>query len=173
MCLLHAYANPAHETAIRDIIESRAPGVPVSLSSEVSPEIREIDRLCTTVLNAYVKPLMAGYLKNLATGLEHDGFDCPLFLMTSGGGMATLDTALSFPVWLVESGPSGGAILAANVARARECAHVLSFDMGGTTAKVCLIENGEPRTSRAFEIGRVERFIKGSGLPVRGKRPSP
>ena len=167
VCLLHSYVNPAHEQAVREAVERRAPGVPVSLSSEVSPEVREFDRLCTTVANAYVKPLMAGYLGNLARGLEAGGFDCPLFLMTSGGGMTTLDTAMAFPVRLVESGPSGGAILAARVARSRGCAQVLSFDMGGTTAKVCLIEEGEPRTSRAFEVGRAERFIKGSGLPVR------
>ena len=167
VCLLHSYVNPAHEQAVREAVERRAPGLPVSLSSEVSPEAREFDRLCTTVANACVKPLMAGYLGNLARGLEAGGFDCPLFLMTSGGGMTTLDTAMAFPVRLVESGPSGGAILAARVARSRGCAQVLSFDMGGTTAKVCLIEEGEPRTSRAFEVGRAERFIKGSGLPVR------
>ena len=167
VCLLHSYVNPAHEQAVREAVERRAPGLPVSLSSEVSPEVREFDRLCTTVANACVKPLMAGYLGNLARGLEAGGFDCPLFLMTSGGGMTTLDTAMAFPVRLVESGPSGGAVLAARVARSRGCAQVLSFDMGGTTAKVCLIEEGEPRTSRAFEVGRAERFIKGSGLPVR------
>ena len=167
VCLLHSYVNPAHEQAVGATVERRAPGVEVSLSSEVSPEVREFDRLCTTVANAYVKPLMAGYLGNLARGLEAGGFDCPLFLMTSGGGMTTLDTALAFPIRLVESGPSGGAVLAARVARSRGCAEVLSFDMGGTTAKVCLIEDGEPRTSRAFEVGRAERFIKGSGLPVR------
>ena len=167
VCLLHSYVNPAHEQAVREAVERRASGVPVSLSSEVSPEAREFDRLCTTVANACVKPLMAGYLGSLARGLEAGGFDCPLFLMTSGGGMTTLDTAMAFPVRLVESGPSGGAILAARVARSRGCAQVLSFDMGGTTAKVCLIEEGEPRTSRAFEVGRAERFIKGSGLPVR------
>ena len=167
VCLLHSYVNPAHEQAVGATVERRAPGVAVSLSSEVSPEVREFDRLCTTVANAYVKPLMAGYLGNLARGLEAGGFDCPLFLMTSGGGMTTLDTALAFPIRLVESGPSGGAVLAARVARSRGCAEVLSFDMGGTTAKVCLIEDGEPRTSRAFEVGRAERFIKGSGLPVR------
>ena len=167
VCLLHSYVNPAHEQAVGAAVERRAPGVTVSLSSEVSPEVREFDRLCTTVANAYVKPLMAGYLGNLARGLEAGGFDCPLFLMTSGGGMTTLDTARAFPIRLVESGPSGGAVLAARVARSRGCAEVLSFDMGGTTAKVCLIEDGEPRTSRAFEVGRAERFIKGSGLPVR------
>ena len=167
VCLLHAYANPVHERAVRDAVEGRHPDLPVSLSSEVSPEVREFDRLCTTVANACIEPLMAGYLQDLASSLRDGGFDCPLFLMTSGGGMTTLDAALSFPIRLVESGPSGGAILAAGVARSRNCAQVLSFDMGGTTAKVCLIEHGEPRTSRAFEIARAERFIKGSGLPVR------
>ena len=167
VCLLHAYANPAHEKAVRDIVESRHPGLPVSLSCEVSPEVREFDRLSTTVADACIKPLMEGYLKDLARSLREGGFDCPLYLMTSGGGMTTLAAALEFPVRLVESGPSGGAILAAGVARSRGCAHALSFDMGGTTAKVCLIEHGEPRTSRAFEIARAERFIKGSGLPVR------
>ena len=167
VCLLHAYANPAHERAVRDMVESRHPGLPVSLSCEVSPEVREFDRLSTTVADACIKPLMEGYLKDLDRSLREGGFDCPLYLMTSGGGMTTLASALAFPVRLVESGPSGGAILAAGVARSRECAHALSFDMGGTTAKVCLIEDGEPRTSRAFEVGRAERFIKGSGLPVR------
>ena len=167
VCLLHACANPAHEKAVRDIVASRHPALPISLSSEVSPEVREFDRLSTTVADASIKPLMEGYLKDLARSLREGGFDCPLYLMTSGGGMTTLATALAFPIRLVESGPSGGAILAAGVARSRRCAHALSFDMGGTTAKVCLIEHGEPRTSRAFEIARAERFIKGSGLPVR------
>ena len=167
VCLLHAYANPAHEKAVLDVVEHRHPGLPVSLSSEVSPEVREFDRLCTTAANAYVKPLMEGYLTNLARSLDDAGFACALYLMTSGGGMTTLETAIAFPVRLVESGPSGGAVLAAAVARSRDLPQVLSFDMGGTTAKVCLIEDGEPRTSRAFEVGRAARFIKGSGLPVR------
>ena len=141
--------------------------MPVSLSSEVSPEVREFDRMCTTVANAYIQPLMAGYLAELETALRAGGFDCPLFLITSGGGMTTLETALRFPIRLVESGPSGGAILAAGIARQRDIDKVLSFDMGGTTAKVCLIEAQTPRSSRSFEIGRAERFIKGSGLPVR------
>ena len=167
VCLLHSYTNPVHEVALRELIEQHAPGTPVTLSSEVSPELREYDRLCTTMANAYIKPLMTRYLSNLERGLESHGFDGPLFMMTSGGGMTTLETAMAFPVRLVESGPSGGAILAANVALARNCAQVLSFDMGGTTAKVCLIEDGQPRTSRAFEVARAERFIKASGLPVR------
>lgn len=167
ICLLHAYKNPAHEMQIADAIRRRAPGLPISLSCEVSPEVREYDRMCTTVANAYIQPLMTGYLAELETSLCDSGFDCPLFLITSGGGMTTLETALRFPIRLVESGPSGGAILAAGIARQREIPNVLSFDMGGTTAKVCLIEEQTPRSSRAFEIGRAERFIKGSGLPVR------
>ena len=167
VCLLHSYKNDSHEKQIADFIQQHHPDLPVSLSSEVSPEIREFDRLCTTVGNAYIKPLMAGYLKNLEASLKQKNFDCPLFLMTSGGGMTTLATAMALPIRLVESGPSGGALLAARVAMACGVEQALSFDMGGTTAKVCLIENGEPRTSRAFEVGRAERFIKGSGLPVR------
>ena len=167
VCLLHSYRNADHEQAIVKIVQQLAPHLPVSLSSEVSPEIREYDRLCTTVGNAYIKPLMSGYLRNLDDSLRQQGYECPLFLMTSGGGMTTLQTATNLPIRLVESGPSGGALLAANIASCCDVEQALSFDMGGTTAKVCLIENGEPRTSRAFEVGRAERFIKGSGLPVR------
>jgi len=167
LCLLHSYKNPQHEKRVAEAIRRRAPKIPISLSSEVSPEVREFDRMCTTVANAYIQPLMAGYLAELESSLRAEGFECPLFLITSGGGMTTLDTALRFPIRLVESGPSGGAILAAGIARQRDIANVLSFDMGGTTAKVCLIEEQAPRSSRSFEIGRAERFIKGSGLPVR------
>ena len=167
VCLLHSYKNADHEKGVLELIKDLAPNMPVSLSSEVSPEIREFDRLCTTVGNAYIKPLMAGYLKNLEDSLRQKGFACPLFLMTSGGGMTTLQTATALPIRLVESGPSGGALLAAKVAAACGVSQALSFDMGGTTAKVCLIENGKPRTSRAFEVGRCDRFIKGSGLPIR------
>ncbi len=167
ICLLHAYANPAHELELASLIAKKRPGLSISLSSEVSPEIREFDRLCTTVANAYVKPLMAQYLVALADRLRTDGFTCPLFIMTSGGGMTTLETAIRFPIRLVESGPSGGAILACEVARTSGLAEAVSFDMGGTTAKICLIDNGQPQTSRHFEIARAARFIKGSGLPVR------
>lgn len=167
ICLLHSYKNDAHERAIYELIRHHYPQLPISLSSEVSPEIREFDRLCTTVANAYIKPLMAGYLTNLDDSLKQRGFDCPLYMMTSGGGMTTLPTAKALPIRLVESGPSGGAILAADVAVSRDIKQALSFDMGGTTAKVCLIEDGKPRSSRAFEVGRAERFIKGSGLPIR------
>ena len=165
--LLHSYANPAHERRLRALIQARRPALTISLSCEVCPEIREYDRLCTTVANAYIKPLMARYLSALEQRLGEAGFACPLFVITSGGGMTTLATAVEFPVRLVESGPSGGAILAARIARRCGLDQVVSFDMGGTTAKICLIDDGEPQSARQFEIARAARFIKGSGLPVR------
>jgi N-methylhydantoinase A len=165
--LLHSYANDEHERRVRELLRQRLPGLWISLSSEVSPEIREYDRLCTTLANAYIEPMMAGYLGDLEARLRADGLACPLFIMTSGGGMTTLHTAVRFPIRLVESGPSGGAILAATVARSCGLDRVVSFDMGGTTAKVCLIDDGAPQSSRHFEIARASRFIKGSGLPVR------
>ena len=167
VCLLHSYKNAAHEHVVRDIAARVAPELSVTLSSEVSPEIREFDRMCTAVCNAYIKPLMAAYLTDLEAALRSEGFVCPLYIVTSGGGMTTLDTAVAFPIRLVESGPSGGAILAARVAAERGIDQVVSFDMGGTTAKICLIEDGTPKSSRAFEIDRSERFLKGSGIPVR------
>ncbi len=167
VCLLHAYANPAHERRLAELIAARRPDLPVSLSSEVSPEAREYDRLSTTVANAYIRPLMQAYLEGLDAALTRDGFACPLYIMTSSGGMTTLETAVRFPIRLVESGPSGGAILAARVAETCGLDQVVSFDVGGTTAKICLIDDGRPQGSRQFEIGRAERFMKGSGLPVR------
>ncbi len=164
---LHAFRNPAHERRAAGIVRELWPELPVSLSSEVSPEMREWERFSTTAANAYVQPLMARYLRRLETGLAEMGLGCPLFLMLSGGGLTTLDTAARFPIRLVESGPAGGAIFSAHVARQRGLDRVLSFDMGGTTAKVCLIDNGRPQTSRTFEVARVGRFKKGSGLPLR------
>jgi 5-oxoprolinase (ATP-hydrolysing) len=167
VCFLHSYENAVHEQRVFERLQERLPSIPVTLSAEVSPEAREFDRLCTTVCNAYIAPLMATYLRELEVSLKQKGFDCPLFVITSGGGVTTLETAICYPIRLVESGPSGGAILAARVAAQRDITNVLSFDMGGTTAKVCLIENAKPRSSRSFEIGREERFLKGSGMPVR------
>ena len=165
--LLHSYANPVHEQRLRELISARRPDLPVSLSCEVCPEIREFDRLCTTVVNAYIKPLMARYLTALSLALAEDGFDCPLLVMTSGGGMTTVDTAVRFPVRLVESGPSGGAILARRIAGELGLDSVVSFDMGGTTAKLCLIDDAQPLTSRHFEVSRAARFMRGSGIPLR------
>ena len=165
--LLHAFVNPAHERRVRDILAETLPDVPVSLSSEVSPEMREWERFSTTVANAYVQPLMARYLRGLADGLRDIGITAPVFLMLSGGGLTTIETACRFPIRLVESGPAGGAIFAAHIARQCCIADVLSFDMGGTTAKICLIDDSQPQTARSFEIARVGRFRKGSGLPLR------
>ncbi|MFP6741914.1 MAG: hydantoinase/oxoprolinase family protein [Alphaproteobacteria bacterium] len=167
ICLLHAYANSSHEQRLRDLLLVRRPGLTISLSSEVSPEAREFPRLCTTIANAYIQPLMATYLTDFAETFAAEGLACPILMMTAGGGMNTLDMAARFPIRLVESGPAGGAVLAARVAT--RCGHgqVLSFDMGGTTAKLCLIDNYRPQTARQFEVSRAARFIKGSGMPVR------
>jgi len=165
--LLHSYANPAHERRIRDLLLERLPGLFVSLSSEVSPELREYERLSTACANAYVQPLMAGYLDRLDRALRAAGFAGELLLMTSGGGVIGLETARRFPVRLVESGPAGGAVLASRIAAECGLERVLSFDMGGTTAKICLIDRNQPQTSRTFEVARAYRFLKGSGLPLR------
>jgi N-methylhydantoinase A len=165
--LLHAFVNPAHERRVRGVLAEELPDIPVSLSSEVSPEMREWERFSTTVANAYVQPAMARYLRRLADGLRAIGISGPLFLMLSGGGLTTVETACRFPIRLVESGPAGGAIFSASIARQCGIANVLSFDMGGTTAKICLIDDGKPQTARAFEIARVGRFRRGSGLPLR------
>ncbi len=164
---LHSFVNPAHERRVRDILADALPGVPVSLSCEVSPEMREWERFSTTAANAYVQPLIAGYLGRLGAGLRAMGVGAPVFLMLSGGGLTTIETACRFPIRLVESGPAGGAIFAADIARICGLDQVLSFDMGGTTAKVCLIDNFQPQASRTFEVARVGRFKRGSGLPLR------
>ena len=165
---LHAYAHDAHEKRVRAVLaDLLPPDVTLCISSEVAPEIREYERFSTTVANAYVRPLMASYLYRLRDKMREMGFSAPLFLMMSGGGLTTLDTAARFPIRLVESGPAGGAILASQIAA--ECAlpEVLSFDMGGTTAKICLLTNGQPERARKFEIARAYRDMKGSGIPVR------
>jgi len=164
---LHAYANPEHERVAADVLAEAAPELSVTLASDVCPEIREYERLSTACANAYVKPLMGRYLASLAQQLERYGITGPLRMMTSGGGLTDLATAASFPIRLVESGPAGGAILAARLAAECGYSKVVSFDMGGTTAKICLIDDAEPLLSRSFEVGRVYRFRKGSGLPVR------
>ncbi|MEM7745279.1 MAG: hydantoinase/oxoprolinase family protein [Pseudomonadota bacterium] len=167
VCLLHAYANPTHENRLREMILAARPSLTVSVSSEVSPEAREFDRLCTTIANAYIQPLMAQYLSEFDASFSAEGLGCPILMMTAGGGMTTLETASRLPVRLVESGPAGGALLAGRIAQACGVNRALSFDMGGTTAKLCLIDDGRPNTARRFEIARAERFVQGSGMPVR------
>ena len=164
---LHAYAHPVHEQKVRDLILSELPGLSVCLSSEVCPEMREYDRFSTTCANAYIRPLVSGYLERLEKLFAEAGFGCSIHLMMSGGGWTNLQTASKFPIRLLESGPAGGAIMAAGVARECELDEVLSLDMGGTTAKICLIRDGVPESSRSFETARVYRDQKGSGLPLR------
>jgi N-methylhydantoinase A len=165
---MHAYAWPAHEQRAAAILRELLPqDVTICLSSEVCPEIREYERFSTTCANAYVRPLMQGYLLRLRAELDACGVRCALLLMMSGGGLTTLENAARFPVRLVESGPAGGAILSSWIARESGLERVLSFDMGGTTAKICLIDGGEPERARSFEVARAYRDVKGSGLPVR------
>jgi N-methylhydantoinase A len=164
---LHGYINPVHERRVAEILAQDLPGIPVSLASEVSPEMREWERFSTAAANAYVQPLMASYLRRLEANLREMGLGAPVLMMLSGGNLTTIDTACRFPIRLVESGPAGGAIFSASVARQCGLSSVLSFDMGGTTAKVCLIDDYAPQTARTFEVARVGRFRKGSGLPLR------
>ena len=165
---LHAYAHDHHETRVRGLLAKLLPeDVTICISSEVAPEIREYERFSTTIANAYVRPLMASYLYRLRDQLKEMRLTAPLFLMMSGGGLTTLETAARFPIRLVESGPAGGAILASQIAAECNLPEVLSFDMGGTTAKICLLTGGEPERARKFEIARAYRDMKGSGIPVR------
>ena len=164
---LHSYANPEHERRAAAILKEELPAIWVTLSSAVCPEIREYERTSTAVANAYVQPLIDGYLARMAEALQVEQFRGAIYLVTSGGGVTSIETARRFPVRLVESGPAGGAIFAAQIAARLGETKVLSFDMGGTTAKICLIEQYQPKTSRVFEVDRAARFLKGSGLPVR------
>jgi N-methylhydantoinase A len=164
--LLHSYVNDAHERLVREVLAKRLPDAMVSLSSEVSPQMREYERFNTTIANAYIKPLMKSYLTRLKGRLAAEGANCPVFLMHSGGGIISLESASEFPVRLVESGPAGGAVFAADIAARHGLRKVLSFDMGGTTAKICLIKDFTPKTARVFEVARTYRFKKGSGMPI-------
>lgn len=167
VCFLHSFTNEAHERRAGAILAEELPGVAISLSCEVCPEIREYERTSTTIANAYVLPRMAGYLGELEANLRKEGILGPLLLMMSSGGITTVETARRFPVRLVESGPAGGAILALTVAAENGLAKAVAFDMGGTTAKLTLLDDLELQRSRQFEVARAYRFIQGSGLPVR------
>jgi N-methylhydantoinase A len=162
---IHSYMNPAHEERAREIIAGKV-RVPISISAEVSPQMREFERFNTVCANAYVRPQMADYLSRLQVRLKEMGATCPVFMIHSGGGLISVETASEFPVRLVESGPAGGAIFAADIARRFGLEKVVSYDMGGTTAKICLIEDFQPQTSRTFEVARTYRFCKGSGMPI-------
>lgn len=164
---LHAYVDGEHERRARACLQAELGEIPISVSHEVSPEMREYERASTTCANAYLQPLVGGYLRRLETELKAGGLRVPILMILSSGSLTTVETAAQFPIRLVESGPAGGAIFAADIANRHDIRHALSLDVGGTTAKFCLIENGHPRHARRFEIGRIHRFKKGSGLPVR------
>lgn len=164
VALMHSYRNPDHEQRIRDYIAERYPDYVVSLSSEVAPEIREYPRTSTTVANAYVQPSLARHIADMEEGLKSLGFVGAVYMMLSEGGITTTETAKFFPVRLVESGPAAGAIAAAHYGRLADCDNIISFDMGGTTAKLCLITEGKPSSAHEFEAAREHRFKKGSGL---------
>jgi len=167
ICLLHAYVNPAHERRLVALVREIAPDLPVSCSSDVVPEIREYERTSTTAANVYVVPLMARYLRDLEQRMVDLGLPGQLYVMQSSGGIALPEEARRLPIRLVESGPAAGALAAALSARERGEPRLLSFDMGGTTAKACVIDDGVPLVAREFEVARADRFKKGSGLPVR------
>ncbi len=166
VALLHSYRFPQHERKIGEILDRHAPGMTVSLSSDVVPEIREYERTSTTICNVYVRPVVDRYLRRLEASLRELGIDCDLLIMLSSGGICTVETARRYPIRLVESGPAAGALAAAHLGRSIGVNDLLSFDMGGTTAKACLIDSGKPLTSSEFEVSRVYRFKKGSGFPV-------
>ena len=164
---LHSFANPANEQAARRAVNRAAPGLRVSISSEVAPEIREYERACTTIANVYVQPLAEQYLQDLEGRLADLGFQGSFFVMLSSGGIATVETATRFPIRLLESGPAAGALAAATLGADAGVDDLLSFDMGGTTAKLCVIAERRPEVTYDFEVDRRYRFRKGSGLPVK------
>ncbi|HEY7165192.1 MAG TPA: hydantoinase/oxoprolinase family protein [Candidatus Binatia bacterium] len=164
---LNSFRNPVHERRTAEIIAEVAPEIRVSISSEVVAEIREFQRTSTTLANVYVQERVAAYLRQLEKRLDDVGFKGNFFVMLSSGGIATPKTAARFPVRLLESGPAAGALAASESGKSSGHRDLLSFDMGGTTAKLCVIEDGEPAKTHEFEVDRVYRFRKGSGLPVR------
>ncbi|MGU7775718.1 hydantoinase/oxoprolinase family protein [Burkholderia sp. MR1-5-21] len=163
---LHAYANPEHERRARDLILQKYPDLYVSISSEVAPQIREYERTSTTVANAYVVPIAERYLQSLEARLKQNGIGCPLLMMLSNGGLAHVNEARRFPVQLLESGPAAGAIAAAFFSKRSNIADVLAFDMGGTTAKLAIVEANQPLVAHTFEAARQKRFANGSGMPI-------
>ena len=167
ICFLHSYVNPMHEHAARDFFAKRRPDWLISISSDISPEFREFERFSTTCANAYVQPQTSKYLSAFEDRIKAGGYECEMMMMLSSGGLTTVQTAKDVPVRLIESGPAGGAIFACDVAKRLGIKKALSFDMGGTTAKICLIDNYKAQTNRRFEVARVYRFRKDSGIPLR------
>jgi N-methylhydantoinase A len=167
ICFMHSYANDSHERRAKEVLEAAFPNIPITTSTEVAPEIREYERANTACANAYVLPLMQRYLGDLSNKLSALGLKQPLYLMQSSGGIASVETGRKAPIHLIESGPAAGATAGAFYGRLTDTHHLISFDMGGTTAKMCLIEEFEPEHAHEFEAGRVRRFKKGSGLPLK------
>ena len=163
---IHSYMNDRHESLIQEMLLDQLPNIKVSISSEVSPQMREFERFNTVCANAYVQPMMASYLERLKTKLAHAGAKCDIHLIHSGGGLISIESAIKFPVRLIESGPAGGAIFASEIATRHGIDAALSYDMGGTTAKICLIDEQSPRSAKTFEVARTHRFTKGSGMPI-------
>ena len=164
--LMHSYANDAHELAMGEALRCAMPELSISLSCVIAPQMRELPRFNTVIANAYVQPQVSACLSRLVARLKETGVSAPIFILHSGGGLIAVETAAQQPVRLLESGPAGGAIFAADCARVHGLDKVISFDMGGTTAKICLIENGAPKTANMFEVARTYRFKKGSGMTV-------
>jgi N-methylhydantoinase A len=167
VCLLHSYMNPAHERALRDRMQAALPEATVCISSDILPEMREFERASTAVANAYVQPLTSRYIDRFAAGLRSRGIACPLFIMLSEGAIAAPEVVKRMPIRMCESGPAAGAVTSAAVAKQLGEARILSFDMGGTTAKTCVVHDGAPSITTEFEVARIYRFKKGSGLPLR------
>jgi N-methylhydantoinase A len=166
ICLINSYENPWHEEQIKAVVSELAPDLSLSASYEVLPQIREYERTCTTATNAYVKPITVRYLNKLSARLQSLGFDGKLFIMLSSGSITTVATASEFPVRIIESGPTAAVIASQHYGRMFDIKDIFCFDMGGTTAKSCLIQKGEAGLVSTFEVGRVQRFKKGSGLPI-------
>ena len=163
---IHSYMNNSHESLFQEILLDQLPDMRVSISSEVSPQMREFERFNTVCANAYVQPMMAAYLEKLKTKLADAGAKSDIHLIHSGGGLISIESAIKFPVRLIESGPAGGAIFASEIAARHGIDAALSYDMGGTTAKICLIDEQSPRSAKTFEVARTHRFTKGSGMPI-------
>ena len=163
---IHSYMNNSHESLFKEMLLDKLPHMKVSISSEVSPQMREFERFNTVCANAYVQPMMVAYLERLKTKLADAGAKCDIHLIHSGGGLISIESAIKFPVRLIESGPAGGAIFASEIAARHGIDAALSYDMGGTTAKICLIDEQTPRSAKTFEVARTHRFTKGSGMPI-------
>ena len=166
VCLINSFENPSHELMLKEMIEKEAPGISISISFRVLPQIKEYERTSTTATNAYVKPLTGRYLSRLAGRLESIGFKGKLFIMLSSGGVTSVQTAAEFPVRIIESGPTAAVIAGQYYGKLFNISEMFCFDMGGTTAKSCLIQKGVAGVVPTFEVGRVQRFMKGSGLTI-------